>query len=516
MRTYAEIHNQSQTPVSILHNRSTPEREPQFIGMAPPGFAHSFDRLSIHPPGSSVMQTKLAISAPGDACEQQADRVADQVMRMPTPPLLGAASECDLRPGFQAAQKQLAPERIQAKGVTSRYSGQHAVPRIVGDVVAAPGNALDPQTRDFMERRFGHDFSKVRVHADAQAAASACAMNARAYTIGHNVVFAARQFAPGTHAGKSLLAHELTHVIQQGCGSTSLQRQADEKPAAPGDLELPWKHGDYSLFEEKGSGIRFLVAASNDREPDIRNAIAGIGARVAEDNLTIKNPSSRVTTIIVAPTTTRFALWNGKPVLALDLFDVNMETAAHEMGHAIFYALKNRAESKSKDAAKAGNFRLLIADIYARLSQTQDFTDDDKTHPAGLWIADPSQWLPGGAREHPWQDPDEFFASAKEAYQVNRKGFESAIAKFTKIDSKVKAPADELLTLLDSFFKKGSLPAKEVPKARAATAKAELEGETGVSKIEDTSASSPLLEWLLNPGTRPQKRQARPSLESPY
>ena len=63
-------------------------------------------------------------------------------------------------------------------------------------------------------------------------------------------------------------------------------------------------------------------------------------------------------------------------MLALDPSDVNVETAAHEMGHAIFSALKSQAESKGKDAAKAGNLRLIVADIYARLSQTKEFTED--------------------------------------------------------------------------------------------------------------------------------------------
>ena len=509
MRTCSEKIDQSRKPASISHLRAIPEHERQFHDTAPPEYAHGLDRISIHPPAPSGLQAKRESSTPGDAHEQQADRIADQVMRMTTPPPARRGSVDHETPARQV------PERIQAKGMAGPSSGQSALPRIAQNVVAGPGQGLDPHTRNFMESRFNHDFSLVRVHVDAQAAASASAVSARAYTVGRDVVFGARQFAPGTHAGKSLLAHELTHVIQQGHGNPSLQRQADDKPAAPGDLELPWKHGDYSLFEEKVSGIRFLVAAGTEHETAIRAAIPGIATRVAGDNSTIKNPSSRVTTIIVAPTTTRFALWEGKPVLALDRQNLDIETAAHEMGHAIFYALRNKAESTNKDAAKAGNFRLLIADIYARLSQTMEHTEGKSTHPAGLWIADPSQWQPGADSEHPWQDPDEFFASAKAAFQMDRAGFESAIAKFTKIDPKVKAPASELLSLLGSFLKKGSLPENGVPKARAAAAKTELDRETGVSKVEDTLSSSPLLEWLVNPATRPQTRKPRPSLGSP-
>lgn len=395
-------------------------------------------------------------------------------------------------------------------------TGPADVPPVVHEAMAAPGQALDPATRGFMERRFGHDFGQVRVHADAKAAEAARAVRAQAYTFGRNVVFGAGKFAPGTHAGKHLLAHELTHVLQQGASSPTLQRQPDEKQEAVSDLELPWQHGDYSLFEVRSSGIRFLAAMGKDQEKEIRAAIPAIGKLLSADNARIKDSSSRVTTCIIASTTTRFALWNDKPVLALDPSDVSVATAAHEMGHAIFHALKSQAGSGGKDAAKAGNFRLLVADIYARLSQTREHTEDNETHPAGLWIADPSQWVPGGAKEHPWQDPDEFFASAKAAYQVNRKGLVGAIARMKKVDPGVAAPAKELLALLDAFFRKGTLPARGLPAARATAAQAELGQETGVSKVEDTVMRDTPLDWLLHPAKRPKKQKARPSIESPY
>jgi Domain of unknown function (DUF4157) len=90
------------------------------------------------------------------------------------------------------------------------------VPAIVHEVLNSSGKPLDATTRTFMESRFGHDFSSVRVHTDVHAAKSAQAVNALAYTVGRDVVFGAGQYAPGTYAGKGLLAHELTHVVQQG------------------------------------------------------------------------------------------------------------------------------------------------------------------------------------------------------------------------------------------------------------------------------------------------------------
>jgi hypothetical protein len=85
----------------------------------------------------------------------------------------------------------------------------------VYDVLGSSGQPLDAATRAFFEPRFGHDFSRVRVHADSKAAESARAVNALAYTVGSNVVFGAGQYQPGAAGGRHLLGHELTHVVQQ-------------------------------------------------------------------------------------------------------------------------------------------------------------------------------------------------------------------------------------------------------------------------------------------------------------
>ena len=107
-----------------------------------------------------------------------------------------------------------APPRIQ------RFSGQSngqmdAAPASVDQALASPGRPLEPALRQDMEQRFGHDFSRVRVHSGAAAEQSARDVNAHAYTVGHNIVFGAGRFAPGTHEGRRLIAHELTHVVQQ-------------------------------------------------------------------------------------------------------------------------------------------------------------------------------------------------------------------------------------------------------------------------------------------------------------
>ena len=124
-------------------------------------------------------------------------------------------------PRVPAEPPRQEPARLQAQHPGRNDSGQAAAPPIVHEVLRSPGQPLDTATRAFMEPRFGHDFSRVRVHTDATAEQSARDVNARAYTVGQNIVFGAGRFAPGTREGLELIAHELTHVVQQNGGTVS-------------------------------------------------------------------------------------------------------------------------------------------------------------------------------------------------------------------------------------------------------------------------------------------------------
>ena len=167
------------------------------------------------------LQTTLTVNEPGDIYEQEADRVADQVMAMPTHSTISEA-----------------PLHIQ------RLSGQahgqtETVPASVGKALTGPGRPLEQALRQDMEQRFGYDFSAVRVHTGAAAEQSAQDINAHAYTLGHDIVFGAGQFAPETHEGQRLIAHELTHVVQQSlttgnsASSGLIQRQPADVPPQP-------------------------------------------------------------------------------------------------------------------------------------------------------------------------------------------------------------------------------------------------------------------------------------------
>lgn len=145
-----------------------------------------------------VLQTKLTISEPGDRYEQEADRIADQVMAMPSHSTISRS-----------------PLNIQ------RFSGdaskqRNEVPESVHQVLAGSGKPLEPEIREDMESRFGYDFSQVRVHTGNAAEKSAWDVNANAYTVGNSMIFGSGRFVPGTYQGRRLIAHELTHSIQQG------------------------------------------------------------------------------------------------------------------------------------------------------------------------------------------------------------------------------------------------------------------------------------------------------------
>jgi hypothetical protein len=117
-------------------------------------------------------------------------------------------------------------------------SGPGEVPSVVHDVLRTSGQPLDSATRAYMEPRFQRDFTHVRVHTDSKAAESAKAVNALAYTVGHNVVFGASQYAPDTRAGRRLIAHELTHTLQQGgAASSALDRLTIGDVADAGEQE---------------------------------------------------------------------------------------------------------------------------------------------------------------------------------------------------------------------------------------------------------------------------------------
>ena len=202
---------------------------------------------------SGAIQAKLRVSQPNDLYEQEADRVAEQVMRMPdsnvTSILQGPemiqrkceprASSHSLCPECEEEEEKI-PRQPLANTITPLIQRQseedeflqtkkkheetpEVTPRIAANIhsLKGGGQPLTDSSRSFLERRFGYGFGHVRVHSDTRAAETARSLNARAFTVGKNVAFAAGQYDPRSTEGRELLAHELTHVVHQTSSDSS-------------------------------------------------------------------------------------------------------------------------------------------------------------------------------------------------------------------------------------------------------------------------------------------------------
>jgi uncharacterized protein DUF4157 len=247
------------------HQSSSPQRpqggagppSPQSRRARPPLANQALQRLLRLGP----VQAKLAFNQPGDRFEQEAERVADAVMRMPEPrnaakmgtsgatlvpalqcmcpkceeeeqgsppPVQRLCSEC----GHKKPEEEASLQAKEIPGGTPEVT-----PTIQARIAAIRGGGqpLPEPVRSFFEPRFGHDFGNVRVHADSAAAETARSINALAFTTGNHIVFASGQYAPGAGPSRRLLAHELTHTIQQGHAAPSVQRV----PAPPSCPAVP-------------------------------------------------------------------------------------------------------------------------------------------------------------------------------------------------------------------------------------------------------------------------------------
>lgn len=199
-----------------------------------------------------MLQRKLTIGASNDPLEQEANRVADEIMSMPL-----------------NSKVNPTPPRIQ------RFSGQatneclETAPPSVDRVLNSLGTPLEPSLRQDMEARFGHDFSQVRVYTDSAAEQSTRDMDANAYTVGKNVVFGSGQFSPETYKGRRLLAHELGHVVQQASTSQSSLVQRDLKA-----YNLV-KSESMFMADFSGGGSSSSVSMSAEA-PDLRVALSDL------------------------------------------------------------------------------------------------------------------------------------------------------------------------------------------------------------------------------------------------
>jgi hypothetical protein len=351
----------------MLQTRAA-EPEAGLTGGASPRFGHDFSQIPLLPPGARVIQAKLAINQkeheecsktkrlglqtklkvnePGDLYEQVADRIADQVMATPAHPAVSGG-----------------PPRIQRFSEPS--NGQmDAAPASVDQSLASPGSPLEPALRQDMEQRFKHDFSMVRVHSGAAAERSARDVNAHAYTVGHNIVLGADVFRPQTHEGRRLIAHELTHVLQQvhptantatGIQPGTVQRdpkrshakqtESDRIEAAIKSLKTKYGLGD--ITEEHGtkwseSELKKIDASFSKMSKDEQEKLKGV-ALLRTDKLSVERKGKKVP--VVAMTSGHGGLIQFTQGAFLgDL------TTLHEAGHVIQANVIREVEEDLRDS----------------------------------------------------------------------------------------------------------------------------------------------------------------------
>jgi len=179
---------------------------------------------------SGALQAKLKIGQPGDIYEQEADRVADAVMRIPEP----------------GVQRQVEPEeeKKEEEELLRIKEASDQIPEVTPAInpgiqlLQGGGRPLSGTEQSFFEPRFGADFSNVRIHSDKRASNVARSVNARAFTFGHNVVFGAGEYSPNALAGRKLLAHELMHVVQQNGGQALFSKVKNSDDIIPNSQEL--------------------------------------------------------------------------------------------------------------------------------------------------------------------------------------------------------------------------------------------------------------------------------------
>lgn len=217
-------HQQEVETASLPARGATPGVSWNFskVPMFPPERANRLDaRRSLCETGlPGIIQRKLVSGEVDDPLEHDAESVAAQVMRMPAPPPPHAERpEIDSR-GVAGKEQPLQRERAATPG-----SLIEDVPGVVHEALRLPGQSLDPSSRAFFEPRFGHDFSRVRVHTDSFAARAAQAINALAYTVGRDLFFGPNMYAPHSREGRTLLAHELAHAVQQERAAPSTIRR---------------------------------------------------------------------------------------------------------------------------------------------------------------------------------------------------------------------------------------------------------------------------------------------------
>jgi hypothetical protein len=220
-------------------------------------------------PTPAAIQAKLKFGQANDPLEHEADRLADQAMHTPDADLSVTSSPVQLNRKCTSCcpacekEAQTPPTEMS----TTHLPASRDAPGLRPEVLSTPGQALDAGERRRMERRFGHDFSTVRIHADTQAAQAAEQQGALAFTVGQHIFFGSGQYRPEQSAGRRLLAHELVHTLQQR-GSAAPPSDRDQWRSKKTEHGYSWSRAPHERAHEAALEREAeSFATSHDREP---------------------------------------------------------------------------------------------------------------------------------------------------------------------------------------------------------------------------------------------------------
>jgi hypothetical protein len=257
---------------SLTESTSADHHEPEVDRQPVPSASWDFSKIAIFAPKqakrlqSLPLQRELTVGAVNDPLEEEADRVADQVMRIPNSELFITAAP--LQPGRKCAACEAEGfQSLRTNGADVIGAAANEAPRIVREAHRSPQEPLDPATRAFFEPRFGHDVSDVRTHTDAQTHDSTRAVGAIAHTVGRNIASQEGKYQPYTAVGQALLAHELTHTIQQRFTRPILPRAGDPLvQSSEQSTHNPVWHAPKEAVDKPAE--KFVLDGVLQREPD--------------------------------------------------------------------------------------------------------------------------------------------------------------------------------------------------------------------------------------------------------
>jgi len=279
MKTFASANrSEENAPAHLItrsHSGKVPERE-----NAPPVSSSipMIQRKAACPCGGGcpVCQDKtndLKVSQANDTAEIEADQIAEKVMRMAlheAPPVAEKENSTSIihRKCDACEDKE---EKIQRKTLPAGGSMPSQGPAHVRDAINSGGFSLDRDTRSFFEPCLGYDLNSVRIYTNTAAAQSACAFDAKAYTLGSNIVFGRNEYAPDTHSGKHLLAHELVHVSQQRArNADGIHRTPANKVSCANNTPLVIPGTGVSIADPVG-----VITVAEDRANEMFDAVIG-------------------------------------------------------------------------------------------------------------------------------------------------------------------------------------------------------------------------------------------------